>query len=176
MDTSISDKDVEAYYLQNEKHFLLKSDIVKFRLAIFPSEAKPNSKLKSIFSQFDPKKVHALESFLRVNSKSFFLNDTSWTSISDVSKLLPPSFELSQERLSKNSFFEVIDSSGLHWLWIQDVKIKKSVSPLEFEIPRIRAILLHQNKQIFLNNLERKWVQQALTEKIAEIYVGKSNP
>ena len=54
--------------------------------------------------------------------------------------------------------------------------MKKTVSPLEFEIPRIRAILLHQKKQIFLNDLQRKWVQEALTEKNAEIYVGTANP
>ncbi|MBM3170999.1 MAG: hypothetical protein FJZ75_05240 [Bacteroidetes bacterium] len=176
MDTAISDQAVEAYYLQNEKHFLLKTDIVKFRLAIFPSKAKPPAKIRAMFSDLNSKKIPALESFLRVNSKSFFLNDTAWISVSDVSKLLPSSLELSHEKLSKKSFIELNDSTGLHWLWIQDVKMKKTVSPLEFEIPRIRAILLHQKKQIFLKDLERKWVQQALTEKTAEIYVGKSNP
>jgi hypothetical protein len=111
-----------------------------------------------------------------VKAKSFFLNDTSWISVSEVSKLLPANFDLDRERLTKNTLFEIQDSTGLNWLWIRDVKIKKTVSPLEFEIPRIRAILLHQKKQIFLNDLERKWVQEALTEKNAEIYVGTANP
>jgi hypothetical protein len=176
MDTVISDQAVEAYYRQNEKHFLLKSDILKFRLAVFPSKAALTAKIKKAFTDSETKNVPALESFLRVKAKSFFLNDTSWISVSEVSKLLPANFDLDRERLTKNTLFEIQDSTGLNWLWIRDVKMKKTVSPLEFEIPRIRAILLHQKKQIFLNDLERKWVQEALTEKNAEIYVGTANP
>lgn len=176
MDTVISEDAIESYYRENEKHFLLKTDIIKFRLAIFPLKTKLSAKIKSLFVDASPKKSATLESVLRVKAKSFFLNDTSWTSVLDVSKLLPVEFNFGNERLSKNTLIEFQDSSGLNLLWIRDVKMKKSISPLEFEIPRIRAILLHQKKQIFLKDLERKWVQEALTEKNAELYVGNSNP
>lgn len=176
MDTSISDEQVQAYYRQNEKHFLLKSDILKFRLAVFPLKSKIPPKIKALFTDGTSRKLPSLESFLGVKAKSFFLNDTTWMSISDVDKLLPEGFDIDGERLKRNGFFEFQDSTSLYWFWIRDLKIKKTISPLEFEIPRIRAILLHQKKQAFLNEKTSQWVQEALTSKTAEIYVQIPKP
>lgn len=176
MDTSISMEQVDAYYRQNEKHFLLKSDILKFRLAVFPEKAKVPTKIKALFVDEDSRKSPSLESFLGVKAKSFFLNDTSWMAIADVDKLLPEGFDIFEERLKRTGFFEFQDSTGMYWFWIRDLKIKKTISPLEFEIPRIRAILLHQKKQAFLNEQTKQWVQEALTSKTAEIYVTNPAP
>jgi hypothetical protein len=173
LDTNITQQAVEDYYKMNEKHFLLKSDILKFRLAIFPLKTKPNTRIRSLFCDFTPNKGSSLESVLRVKAKSFFLNDTSWMSITDASKLLPSGFDLNRERLSKNNLIELQDSTSLYWLYIRDMKMKKSISPLEFETARIKAILLHQKKQSFIKELEEKWVIESLNDKTAEIYVGQ---
>ena len=176
MDTSISIEQVQEYYRQNEKHFLLKSDILKFRLAVFPLKTKVPAKIKALFVDGTSRKLPSLESFLGVKAKSFILNDTTWMAISDVDKLLPEGYDIYEERLKRNGFYEFQDSTGMYWFWIRDLKIKKTISPLEFEIPRIRAILLHQKKQAFLNEQTKKWVQEALTSKTAEIYVQIPEP
>jgi hypothetical protein len=173
LDTTITQQAVEEYYKMNEKHFLLKSDILKLRLAIFPLKTKPNPRIRTLFCDFSSNKITALEAVLRVKAKSFFLNDTSWMTISDASKLLPVEFDLNRERLSKNNLIEMQDSTGLYWLYIRDMKMKKSISPLEFETARIKAILLHQKKQGYIKELEEKWVKESLNDKTAEMYVGQ---
>jgi len=171
LDTLVSEEEVEAYYLSNRENFQLRQNIVRYALLEFPLSHSPKPKVKQWFLSKTDSDTEKLENYCQKRAKAYILRDTGWTTFAEIEKMVPLAYSSQELFLKQNKFVEVRDTATLYWLRLDAFRKKESQSPIEFEAPKIRAILLQQRKRAYLEALEQHMLQEAVEQKKAVVYV-----
>ena len=171
LDTTVLDEEVEAYYRANKENFQLRQNIVRYALLEFPVNHRPPAKVKHWFMAKTESDIERLENYCQKRAKAYILHDTGWTAFAEIEKMVPLAYSSQELFLRQNRFLEVRDTTTLYWLRLDAFRMKESQSPLEFEAPKIRAILLQQRKRAYLEALEQQLLQEAVEQNKAVVYV-----
>jgi hypothetical protein len=104
------------------------------------------------------------------NGVSYFINDGTWITFADMARKIPITVDDQQDFLSRNKYIEVKDSTMMYLVAIAAYKSKESISPLNFEIENIRAILLNKRKAELLARMEDDLFNDAVKRNKYEIF------
>ncbi|MFH1296601.1 MAG: hypothetical protein ABIJ04_04925 [Bacteroidota bacterium] len=170
LDTVVSDAEIESYYLENQKNFLLKNNIVRLSYVKIPSESKQIRQIQRFFYSDDPDDKERLADLCDKHSAQYFLDDETWLIFDDVMKEIPVRTYNQEEFLRYRRSFEIQDSLYLYLVKFLDFKIKENISPLQFERIRVKSIILNKRKMNLLNTMRQDVYNEALQENTIEIY------
>lgn len=169
LDTIIDISEIEKYYKENQSNFLLRENIVIASYVIIDKKA-PAAKIKNLLlsnRDNDKEKLQALCSEYGAEVK---FNDENWIPFAELARKIPLSVEDQEEFLKKNKYFEVTDSLTAYYVAISAYKSKESISPLNFEIRNIKAIILNKRKAEMLSRMENDLINEALKGNNYEIF------
>ena len=169
-DTAIDFSEIKAYYEEYKDAFRLSKNIFKGRFIVVEKSAPNLAKLDRLYKEENETSILALEDYCQQFSKEYYLGYNKWQYFSTFNYKLPKLIEDDEYflRNTKASFFE--DDTFRYYFYIKDYQIKGSRSPLAFENDRIKDVLLNKKKIEYLNKLEDKLYQNALTNKQIKIY------
>ncbi|MBL7138108.1 MAG: hypothetical protein ISS17_05000 [Bacteroidales bacterium] len=170
LDTVVSDAEIESYYLENQKNFLLKNNIVRLSYVKIPSESKQIRQIQRFFYSDDPDDKERLADLCDKHSAQYFLDDETWLIFDDVMKEIPVRTYNQEEFLRYRRSFEIQDSLYLYLVKFLDFKIKEDISPLQYERIRVKSIILNKRKMNLLNTMRQDVYNEALQENTIEIY------
>jgi hypothetical protein len=171
IDTVVSIQEIEKYYEENKEHFLLRRNIVKIRYIKVDESISNNelTKLKTWIQIPNDKNDSLLRKFGEDKAENFFV-DNVWLYFDDILQEIPISSNFNQERyLQNNKFVQLKENGRLYLLYFVDMKIKDSVTPLEFEQDRIKDYLLIQKKTQWLDKLKLEKYEEGLRTKAIQI-------
>ena len=170
LDTTVTDEEIEKYYNENNKNFLLKSNIIKATFIKASKKTPKIDKLKSWFNSSKEKDRQLLEKFCFQYAIDYSLNDNDWMQFDDLLKRVPIKTYDKEEFLRNNRNIETADSANIYLVKITDFKTNESVSPLAFVKDNIKNLIINKRKLALIEQMQKSAFDQALKNNDFEIY------
>lgn len=170
LDTVIPQSQIEDYYKKNQSNFHLRENIVQASYVIINKNSPVATKIKALLTSNNQANRDKLQTLCQENGADCMINSDTWMSFADLTRKIPLTVDDQDEFLGKNKYYEVKDSITLYFVAISAYKSKESISPLNFEIDNIRAILLNKRKAELLSQMEDDLFNDAVKKNKYEIF------
>ncbi len=170
MDTTITDREIEAYFENNSSNFTLKEDLIKLRYVQLAKDYGETDEIIEQFKRYNEEDKADLEedSF---KFEAYSLMDSIWVSADELlNRLDILEDEDEEDFLKKDTYFERSDSLSLYLLYIKDVRLRNEEAPLSYAKPTVKQIILNKRKLQFAKELEKDITKDALENDKFEIY------
>lgn len=170
LDTIIDDKEIEAYYTNNQGNFQLKDNIVKVYYARIEEDDPELRKIRNFFLSNIPEHRDSIEQRFEKHADLFFLNDETWILYNDVVKFVPIHSYNIEAFLQNNRKIEITESPYIYFINFSDFRVKDGVSPLSFEKENIRRIIINKRKLKLISDMREEVFETAIEKNDFEIY------
>ena len=163
LDTNVTDKQIEDYYLQHKADFTLKNSIVKAVYVIAPVKASAVAKLKKVIvrGSFAEKDIIELEEIASHNGFTGYYDAETWMPFHTLQSMVPVTAYNESLFLKQHRTVTLSDDSLFYAVRILDYKVTDDISPLDLQRDNIRAILLNHRKVDILERLSSDLLQEA---------------
>jgi len=154
IDFLVSDEELNKYYENNIKDFVLPFDLVKALYAKIPIDAPDIGGFRKIIKEHPDSDINAIRSYCFQFAEKSFLEDTIWVKLDDI--ILNNPLLLINDKsqfLKRNMYVENVDENHYFFLKIVDKRLIGETSPLSFESNVINAIILNKRKQELFDKL-----------------------
>jgi len=172
LDTSVSQKQIENYYLANQANFELKQNIVKGFFLKIPKDVSHIHKVKNMLYASKPP-LEDIRNYATQYAEEFHITDTNWIYLDPIILGTPLTENLKNQTqtLRYASFFEARDDNYTYLLRVTDFKISNEISPLSFVEKNIRDIILNKRKIELRRQYEDDIFEKSIPGKDYEILV-----
>jgi hypothetical protein len=170
MDTVLTETELENYYSNNEKSFMLGSNIVKALFIKLPVETPDLEKIKVLARSNDQNDLQQLESLCYQFAEKFDDFNEEWVPMDRLTVELQQDIENQDNFLKRNTFFETSDSSSVYLVSIRDYRLRSSLAPFEYVKNDIKRIIWNTRRFEFIQSLENGIYNEALKENSFKIY------
>lgn len=170
LDTVVPDFQIEDYYRAHAAEFVLEEDIYRMLFIVTSRESPQSDSVKIWMRRQEPEYRSALESYAARYAARANLNDSLWFSRSELAGIFPPPF---MAYVSPGNRWPVSwsDSANTYVSMVTQAEIKGKAAPLSYLRPRIRNILLLENKNRILEALRQGVETDAEKKGHYEIFV-----
>lgn len=165
LDTNVSAQEIEEYYNNNPQNFLLKNNIVKAIYVKAPRNMPNLEKLRKLCLSTNPKDSTAFKSMCIQFADNYFIDNNTWLLLDDIKKEMPQLRDVPEYNLTANKTFEFNDSLSYYFLKLREIKIKNSLSPLNFERGNIKNLVINQRKQFLIRKYKKDLLEKAKADK-----------
>ena len=171
MDTTISDTELENYYLSNKDNFVLNSNIIKALFIKLPVETPGLGRIRNLARSNNQGSLQQLESLCYQFAEKFDDFNEDWVNLDQLSLELPGEIPNQENFLRRTTFYETTntDSTFIYLLSIHDYKLRSSVAPFEYVKDDIKRIIWNNRRLEFIQSLENGIYNDALKENIFTI-------
>lgn len=171
LDTLITDEEVKEYYEQNTDNFTLRQNILRGRFLKVNKDAPKKNDIRRWLKSNRSQDLESLKSYAFQFADNYSLEDSVWLKLDDIIKSSPFSTISNKVQfLRTNRYVEEADSTYLYLLKIEEYKISKEASPLEFVQEGIRDIILNKRKVALAKGLENDIYERAKENEDYKIY------
>jgi hypothetical protein len=170
MDTILSEPELENYYAQNEKAFVLTSNIVKALFIKVPVETPSLDKIRSLSRSNTQKDLQQLESLCYQFAEKFDDFNEEWVTMDRLSAELHEDIVNQEDFLKRNTFYETSDSSSIYLITIRDYRLISSLAPYEYVKNDIKRIIWNARRIELMRSLEEGLYNEAIKENRFKIY------
>tara|TARA_B100001758_G_scaffold81904_1_gene69638 strand:- start:47209 stop:48048 length:840 start_codon:yes stop_codon:yes gene_type:complete len=170
LDTVINEKDIESYYNQYINQFKLTKNIFKGRFIVVDKSAPDLILLEKLINSNKEASLENLIDYCQQFAKEYYLEDETWEYFSIFNDKLPESILEEAYFLINTKTVSFEDNEFKYYIYINDYKLKGSISPLDMEREKIRNVLLNKKKIEYLKQLEDELFQKGLALKKIKIY------
>lgn len=169
MDTTVSEKELNDFYLIRASEFPLLEHVVK-GLIIKINAKDPNIKnVKKWYRSDKEEDLSLLKDYCFLHAQMFDTKD-KWSYFNDFVANLPDSIINSEKLIVKDKFLEQQDSLYKYFVRIKDYKLESDTVPLYFISNKIKALILNKRKTKLIRSLEKNIYNDALDMQHVEIY------
>jgi len=170
MDTVISETELENYYAENEKSFILSSNIVKALFIKLPVETPDLDKIRRLARSNEQNDLQQLESYCYQFAEKFDDFNEAWVPMSRLSVELQEDIDNEENFLKRNTFFETSDSVSIFLMSIRDYRLISMPAPFEYVRDDVRRIIWNTRRFEFIQSLENGIFNEALKKNSFKIY------
>jgi hypothetical protein len=170
MDTLVSDTEMEVYYANNEKAFLLTTNIVKVLFIKLPFETPDLNKIKELIRSNDHKDLLQLEGLCYQFAEKFEDFNEDWITMDQLIAELHTIITDQENFLKRNTFLETNDSTSTYLVSIRDYRLRSSLAPFEYVKNDIKRVIWNTRRFEFIQSLENGIYNDALKDNSFKIY------
>ena len=170
LDTSVTQENIEEYYLAHQDKFVLERPIVKARYLNIDSESPSLKPIRKRMSSSDVNDLVEADSLAFSSALKFKTWDDRWIDISVLAREYAADYQQLVAKMNRG-WIEVVDTVGYMKLtYVSDMMPKGQVAPMEYCSENIRDIIISSRKQSLIMNLERDLLKDALENGNFVIY------
>jgi hypothetical protein len=170
LDTVISEAEIEDYYANNDKAFLLTTNIVKVLFIKMPFETPDLNKIRVLIRSNDHKDLQQLESLCYQFAEKFEDFNEDWIPMDQLIAELHTNIPDEENFLKRNTFLETNDSTSTYLVSIRDYRLRSSLAPFEYVKNDIKRIIWNTRRFEFIQSLENGIYNDALKDNSFKIY------
>jgi hypothetical protein len=171
LDTVVSGAEVQKYYTDNEKNFLLKDNIVRVRwFKVREDDRSTLRKVESLWRSGSDKDRHELEVWLARNGSTIFDSREDWLPFTELLQQVPLEVDNPTDWIPRNRMVMARDSVNTYFVELLEHRLGDAVSPLPMVEDRIRSILVNQRKQKLIERMRQDLYTNALEAHEVEVY------
>lgn len=165
LDTNVTKPEIEEYYDNNRDNFILKDNILKVNYFKIPLKAPVLEKMKKLVYSTQPKDKEQLVSLCAQYADNYFINDSTWLYLDDIKKEVPKLKDQPDFSINMGRIFEFTDELYYYYLKVKDIKIKNSLSPINFERQNIKNFIINKRKTQLIEQYKMQLLQKAKEDK-----------
>lgn len=170
IDTIVTFKEAEEFYLANRESFKLNENIIKLRYINISLSALNLKEVTERLRTYDSTDRVFLDS-IKLQFNSYALNDSIWVDENEVLKKIPIIDVNTKDEVLKNSnFVQLKDSINLYLIKVVDKKRLYDYAPLSYVLPTIQQLVLNKRKLELTKELENDIIKDAIKTNEFEIY------
>ncbi|WP_232827464.1 peptidyl-prolyl cis-trans isomerase [Winogradskyella aurantiaca] len=170
IDTIITFKEAEEFYLANRESFKLNENIIKLRYINISLSALNLKEVAERLRTYDSTDRVFLDS-IKLQFNSYALNDSVWVDENEVLKKIPIiDVNTKDEVLKISNFMQLKDSINLYLIKVVDKKRLYDYAPLSYVLPTIQQLVLNKRKLELTKELENDIIKDAIKTNEFEIY------
>jgi hypothetical protein len=170
MDTEVTEREIQAYYEENTKNFLLSQDVIKGTFIKVPLSAPNLEQLRRWSWNNREEDLDQLEKYCISYAEKFSDFNDTWVYFSSIKGQLPMRISDPSRYLQSYHNIETSDSLYRYMVHISDYLIEGEVAPVEMVTEDITNIILNKRKIEFINELEHQVYTDGVTRNQFEIY------
>ena len=171
MDTSSTDSQIEAYYLNNEGDFNLSRNIVKAVFIKLPSEFANPRQLKEMCADISDEGLGVIRDYCLQYAKSFDIFIEQWVDFEVVLRNIPIEIENHEQFLTQNRLIEFDDKDYYYLASIHDYKLKNEIAPLEYVKENIKNLIINSRKLEFLKQIEDNVYTEGIRQNKFKVHI-----
>lgn len=170
MDTEVTEREIQEYYEENTKNFLLSQDVIKGTFIKVPLSAPNLEQLRRWSWNNREEDLDQLEKYCISYAEKFSDFNDTWVYFSSIKVQLPMRISDPSRYLQSYRNIETSDSLYRYMVHISDYLIEGEVAPVEMVTEDITNIILNKRKIEFINELEHQVYSDGVTRNQFEIY------
>lgn len=175
MDTVVTEKEINDYYIQNQHEFILTRNIVKAIFIKIPLEYADPDQLKSYCNDTSVEGLNELRQYCVQYAKQFDIFMDNWVDFSLVRKNIPIQINKQEEWLERNRMTELNDSNYYYLVSIHDFKTRGEIAPMEYVKKNISNLIINKRKVEFLKEIENNVYSEGIRKNKFKIYKQETN-
>ena len=170
MNSTITESEIQEYYDNYPKNFLLKYGIVKALFLKIPVTAPNIDKVRRWYKSDEVGDLNDLENYGYQFANKYDDFNNEWISFDMLLSKMPFVSSNPDRYLRYTRNIETKDSLYYYFAHIRDHKLKSTVSPLEYVEDQIESIIYNQRKIKFIQELENSLYQDGISTDEFIIY------
>ena len=161
LDTSVTDENVEEYYLSHPDKFVLERPIVKARFLNIASDSPSLKLIRKKMSSMEVEDLVEADSLAFSSALKFTTWSDKWIDVAILAKEYMMDYSDVLSEMNKG-WIEIADTTGqVRLTFVSELMPKGKVAPLEFCEGKIRDIIISTRKQKLIMNLEQDLLNDA---------------
>ena len=170
LDTLVTDAEIEAFYAENPKRFVLERPVLKARLLIIPADSRQLKKIRSYMSSDDDQEVMQAEQLAFTAAIKYADMSDTWMDAITIGQELGVDYKTLLASIKKD-FAEIRDDAGnLHIAYITDMVADGKTAPLDYCRDRISDLVLSARRHNLQLSLEQSLLEDARINNKFVIY------
>lgn len=175
MDTTVTETQIEDFYVSNPDNFKLNKNIVKAIFIKIPNDVANPTLLKSLTADTSDEGLNELKEYCLQYAKGFDIFMDNWVDFETVKNNIPQEIDNVERFLSRNNKIELNDSNYYYLVKIQDHKLKNDLAPLKFVENSIKKLILNKRKIQFLKQVEENIYKEGIRQNKFRIYNNRTD-
>jgi hypothetical protein len=170
LDTVVTDAEIQAYYEENSKNFILNQNVIKGTFVKVPLSAPNLEQLRRWSWNNREEDLDQIEKYCITYAEKFSDFNNTWINFSSIKVQLPMTISDPSRYLNSYHNIETSDSQFRYLVHITDHLTEGEVSPMEMVREDITNIILNRRKIEFIKDLEHRVYTDGVTRNQFEIY------
>ena len=161
LDTSVTQENIEEYYLAHQDKFVLERPIIKARYLNIDSESPSLKQIRKKMSSSDANELVEADSLAFSSALKFTTWQNRWIDAAVLAREYATDYTQVLSKMNKG-WIESVDTVGYMKLtYVSELIEKGQVAPVEYCSENIRDIIISARKQNLIMNLERDLLNDA---------------
>jgi hypothetical protein len=170
LDTVVTEDEIQAYYDENSKNFLLGQNVIKGTFIKVPLTAPNLEQLRRWSWNNREQDLEELEKYCITYAEKFSDFNDTWVEFSSIKTQLPVRISDPVRYLNSYHNIEATDSLFRYLVHISDHLIDGDEAPVEMVSEEITNIILNKRKIEFIKDLEHRVYTEGVSRNQFEIY------
>ncbi|HRK25663.1 MAG TPA: hypothetical protein PK239_00105 [Chitinophagales bacterium] len=167
-DTTVTQQEITAYYLQNQNNFTLKTNVVKAAYAIVNKGFEKKDSLKMLLKKADSLAIQQLQGICAREAINCSL-PYQWIEWQNLQQQIPLD-EADFITATQNRLYQTSDAVNTYYLSIQEWGKAGSISPPAYCQPEIEKIIVHKRRLRYLQDTKDRLFREATDKGTIEIF------
>lgn len=160
--SEISDEDIEQFYNDNERLFVLDESLLKGLFLKISNKSHDLSDIRKLYTQQDDESFEEIEKYsIRNAARCEFFYD-NWRTVAEIEVLLPAMDKPLESLLKNNGGFEFKDEEYIYLLNVSEYAPKGGFEPLDHARSRIRGLLINSNEVSYMRKIKEDLYDAAI--------------
>lgn len=170
MDTTVTDSEMENYYVSNLSTFSLTANLVKALFIKLPATTPDVEKVRKLYKSSVPEEIRALEDYCYQFALRYDDYDDAWIPFTQLLMEVPLESENQEEWLTRNSAVELKDDKFVYFIAIREYRLRNSIAPFEYIRGQVKTIILNNRRNDFLQKLEDGIFNEAVRSNTLKVF------
>lgn len=170
MDTLVSEREINSYYEENSKNFVLNKNVIKGTFIKVPLSAPNQDQLRRWSWNNREQDLDQLEKYCVSYAEKYSDFNDTWVDFSSIREQLPRRISNPVAYLNSYRNIEHSDSLYRYLVHISDHLTEGEVAPVEMVSDDIINIILNKRKIKFIKDLEHRVYTDGVSRNQFEIY------
>lgn len=170
LDTSVTEDELEEYYVDNLSTFTLTTNIVKALFIKLPQTTPDLDIIRRLYRSTDPEDLGELEEKCYMYALRYDDYNDEWISFNQLILEVPLESDEQDRWLQRNRAVELQDDKYVYFVVIRDYKLRNTVAPFEYIRGQVKTIILNNRRNDFLQKLEDDIYNEAVRANTLKVY------